>query len=513
MSTPTLPQPVRRPPAAPERPFRPAPGPLVAVVAVVAALARLPFLTTPLTPDEGGFLMVAGQWHPGRSLYGDYWVDRPPLLITLLEPVARWSHAALGLHLLGTVAVVASVLLAGRVAALLGPGRRWLPVLGAVTAAVFLLCPLFGAASEVDGEVLGVPFVLASLVAALTATRTNERRPRIGWWVVAGAAALAAVGVKQSLADGFVGAAAVLVWLVLTRRRPRAVEGLVAFGAGALGALVGLLAWAAVHGTDPGPLWDAVVGFRTQAGAVISAGAPSTYHARAVRLALAFLGSGAVVVALAALVPGRLPTPSRPPSRAPGYATAPVDSRLLLVALLCWELVAVALGGSYWLHYLVGTVPGLVVAAVVVATHRPRRLVVVGLALAWAVTTTVVHDVRTGIGGGGSATDVAVERYLTAHAGPGDTGVVAFGNPVLLQASGLASPYPELWSLPVRVRDPHLAALTAVLESPRRPTWLVVAGDSLDTWGVDSATAQQAADRHYRLRTVIGDWQVLHVRP
>jgi hypothetical protein len=123
-----------------------------------------------------------------------------------------------------------------------------------------------------------------------------------------------------------------------------------------------------------------------------------------------------------------------------------------------------------------------------------------------------VHDVRTGVGGA-SASDEAVERYLAAHARPGDTGVVAFGDPVLLQASGLASPYPQLWSLPVRVRDPHLTALTTVLRSPRRPTWLVVDGDSLATWGVDSATAQQVADRRYAQRAVIGDWHLLHLRP
>jgi hypothetical protein len=155
-----------------------------------------------------------------------------------------------------------------------------------------------------------------------------------------------------------------------------------------------------------------------------------------------------------------------------------------------------------------------VVASAVVCAHHPRRLAVVGLALTWAVGSTVVHDARTGIGGGGgSATDVAVERYLTAHARPGDTGVVAFGDPVLLQASGLTSPYPQLWSLPVRVRDPRLTELAAVLRSDRRPTWLVVAGDSLDTWGVDSTDAQRVADRYYQPRTVIGDWHLLHVRP
>ena len=32
------------------------------VLAVVSVLARLPFLLRPLSPDEGGFLMVAGHW-------------------------------------------------------------------------------------------------------------------------------------------------------------------------------------------------------------------------------------------------------------------------------------------------------------------------------------------------------------------------------------------------------------------------------------------------------------------
>jgi hypothetical protein len=487
------------------------PRQLVAVVALAAGLARLPSLSTPLTPDEGGFLMVAAQWRPGTSLYGDYWVDRPPLLITLLEPVARWSHAGVGLHLLGVVAVVASTLLAARLAALLSPGRRWAPVLGAATAAAFLVCPLFGAATEVDGELLGVPFVLASLVACLTAARDRPRASRAAWWALAGATAVAAAGVKQSLGDGFVGAATVLVWLVAGRHRSRALEGMIAFGGGALAALVWLLAWAAAHGTEPGPLWDAVVTFRAQAGAVISAAAPGTYGVRAAHLVLAFAASGAPVIMLAALLPRRR-RPHGEGTRVPPGTAGTVDGRLLLVPLLGWELVTVALGGSYWLHYLIGTVPGLVVATAVVCRHRPRRAVIVALALAWTVGGTVVHDVRTGVGGA-SASDEAVERYLAAHARPGDTGVVAFGDPVLLQASGLASPYPQLWSLPVRVRDPHLTALTTVLRSPRRPTWLVVDGDSLATWGVDSATAQQVADRRYAQRAVIGDWHLLHLRP
>lgn len=479
----------------------------VGLLATLAVLARAPFLTRPLTPDEGGFLLVAAQWHAGSSLYGDYWVDRPPVLLTLLLPVAGWSRPGLGLHLLGTVAVVAAVLLAGRLSVLLAPGHPRAGAVGAATAAVFLTAPLFGAASEVDGELLGVPFVLASLVATLTAAGSSARSGRagwpLGWWALAGVTALLAVGVKQSLADGFVGAATVGAGLLLGRRcasGARRVEGPLAFVAGAGAALVAVLAWAAAHGTDPGPLWNAVVTFREHAGSVIADNAPAAYHVRAAHLALAFLMSGAAAVALA----GALPRLRRP-------TWAGEDRRILLVAVLGWEVVAVAVGGSYWLHYLIGTVPGLVIAAAVACRARPHRPAVVGAALVWAVAVSVVLDVA-GFGRP-SGSDLAVEHYLAARVRPGDTGVVAFGDPALLESSGLSSPYPQLWSLPVRVRDPRLRRLATVLDSPDRPTWLVVSGHSLATWGVDPVpAAERATRRHYRQRAVIGDWRVLHVR-
>ena len=90
----------------------------------------------------------------------------------------------------------------------------------------------------------------------------------------------------------------------------------------------------------------------------------------------------------------------------------------------------------------------------------------------------------------------------------------AVGKPItaLLQAAHLASPYPELWSLPVRVRDPRLTDLTAVLEGSSRPTWVVVDGASLGTWGVDPSLAQPVLDREYRLAHISGDWHVYHLR-
>ena len=62
---------------------------LVAALALAAVLARLPGVARPMSNDEGGFLMVAAQWAPGSSLYGSYWVDRPPLIIGLFQLAER----------------------------------------------------------------------------------------------------------------------------------------------------------------------------------------------------------------------------------------------------------------------------------------------------------------------------------------------------------------------------------------------------------------------------------------
>jgi hypothetical protein len=65
----------------------------VPLIAAASVMMRLPGLGHALRPDEAGFLAVAQQWHAGgTSLYGSYWVDRPPLLISIfgVAHVARW---------------------------------------------------------------------------------------------------------------------------------------------------------------------------------------------------------------------------------------------------------------------------------------------------------------------------------------------------------------------------------------------------------------------------------------
>ena len=62
-------------------------------------------------PDEAGFLLVGQQWQPGgTSLYGSYWVDRPPLLVTIFR-VASDLGGAVPLRLMGCLATVLIVVL------------------------------------------------------------------------------------------------------------------------------------------------------------------------------------------------------------------------------------------------------------------------------------------------------------------------------------------------------------------------------------------------------------------
>ncbi len=168
-------------------------------------MVRLPFVAQPLSSDESGFMVVASQRDPGTSLDGNYWVDRPPLLLDFFS-LADHLGGTIALRLLGVGLVALSVVLAGRIGTFAvprGQASLWTPVLTAGTAAVFLVNPLFGA-MEVNGELIAVALVLISterLLHALTATT-----PRSATWslVTAGTAAAAAVLVKQNEIDAMI---------------------------------------------------------------------------------------------------------------------------------------------------------------------------------------------------------------------------------------------------------------------------------------------------------------------
>ena len=94
----------------------------VCLLAAVAGLCWLPYAGRRLSPDEGGLLLLASQWSPGSSLYGDYFVDRPPGLIALAA-VADAAGGGWAFRALGILAVVSTVLLSGLLGRIAAPDR------------------------------------------------------------------------------------------------------------------------------------------------------------------------------------------------------------------------------------------------------------------------------------------------------------------------------------------------------------------------------------------------------
>lgn len=468
-------------------PFRLTARPTLVVTALglVAVLAWLPVLWLSPTADESGYLMIASQWHEGSSLYGDYWVDRPPLLIMFFA-LAEAGGGLAALRLLGMVAVFLSVILAGRIGRLLAPADPRAPIIAAGTATVFVANPLFGRGA-VNGELLALPLVLVGLTALLQAHVWAEHRRTTVLWATAGAAAGAAALVKQNFIDVILLAVLMLAVPAAGVRRARAAA---AFVSGAATVVVLVLVFAASRGTDPIGLWEAVVRFRLDAGRVIDTAASGATRLRAARLVLVLIASGALPL----LILG-----GRRLLRA--GATGTLDLRLVAAVLVAWECVSVAAGGSYWLHYLLGLVPGLVVVTTLAtaSSHaspaswekwRPRILGYAAAVSVGALVWVAVFPVPTREG---------VSDYLLAHRHSGDTAVVAFGKPDILYGARMSSPYPLLWSLPVRVRDPQLRQFTRALASRDRPTWLITGRAGLSGWGLHpSQRLLNTFQRHYR---------------
>lgn len=495
-------------------------GPLLA--AVVAVAAWLPFLGRPLSPDESGFLLLAQHWHHGSSLYGDYWVDRPPLLLWLfslaghLGPthVTSVGVIAPGVKIMGAAASGAAVLLTGVLARQVAPRSRWSRTAAVVLAAALLSSPLLGM-PETNGEVLAVPFVLLGTVGVVAALRRPWGRTAALLTAGAGASAMAGALVKQNVVDVFVFAAVAAV--VLRHRVDRLRARMVGFAAGAAVVLGLALAGAWAQGTTVAGLWDAIVVFRLEASDVIGTSASEATSQRMTRTVLAFFTSGAGVVLAVTLVVATAAVLDRllhdRRSDAPGVGDPPSFASPA-AALVAWELCAAVLGGSYWLHYLTGVVPGLVtVLALTGRSARPRTRArrAATLAVAYTLVAGVAVWAPHATAAASVSSDAQVITYLREHATPEDGVVIGFGHPDIVAGSGLSSPYEQLWSLPVRVRDPDLAQLQRVLAGPAAPRWVVVAGDSLETWGLDpagTANAQRYLQRHYREDETYGDWHI-----
>ncbi len=467
----------------------------VLVAAAVAALLRLPYAGAPMSSDEGGFLVVGGQWDPGPSLYGHYWVDRPPLLIEIFR-VADHLGGLVALRLIGSVGVAVTVLAVGMALRALAGSRAatW----GALVAAALLVSPMAGAIA-VNGELLAAPFAALGVWAAAEAVRTRPGRLALTWAVGAGAATVGAIMVKQNMLDPAV--FAIALGLVGWRKqqvsasRLRRLAVAYAGGGGLVAAVV--LGMSALRGSSPVAVFYAMYPFRWDALSAVQQAALTDRLQRLVQLGGQELLTLAPVLLAGLLTVAVLRRHDYSAERAGVVAT---------LAMAAYAVMSVAAGGSYWSHYLVElAVPAALAGGLLVEASVTRGRVVVALvlgssAIAWTL------GLSQGVSTGGSDVGAAIAASSRAS----DTVVSVFGEPEVVRGSGLSSPYPYLWSLPTRTLDPGFPALARLLSGPDAPTWFVTRSTGT------LATLQQhdagtALELHYRhLVDVCGRGIYLH---
>lgn len=466
---------------------------LVLVLATV--VLRLPFLFAPLTIDEGGYAYVAARWLDPTgvgSMYGDQWVDRPPLLLAMYA-VADLLGGAVALRVMGIVAACIVVVTSARAAAVVAgqTALRWTGVVSVVLTSSVVL-----QGQTVNAELPAIALTSTAAWLTVRAVTSTAQRHALVLAVGAGVSAASAVLVKQSFVDGFafgVGLLACLVVLGGESLRRRAGVVLAGALAGTTIAAAFLALWAITMGPGLTELFDALYGFRIDARTVLDSTPSSRVDERAALLLaigvltgfvtlLAFVGVGLVRVVF-----GRSVDEPRSDRQVVLRSVAAGT-----FAMGAWGLVAVMLGGNWWTHYLLQLIPALALGAgimVSVGQRRTRsrltphirlwaRVVLVTTAVTW----TAVASAST-IGGSQTRAQL-VGDWLATASQEHDTAYVAWGHANVLERSGMRSPYPMVWSLPVRVRDPQLTQLRIVLGGPDAPTWFVK-WSSINSWKID----------------------------
>jgi 4-amino-4-deoxy-L-arabinose transferase-like glycosyltransferase len=446
----------------------------IAVAAAAAFLLRLPGLTRPIRADEAGFLLVARSWDPGpASVYGPYFVDRPPLLIATYG----WADDVGGplfIRLVGALACVLLVVTAANVARLVATesAARWTAVaVAAITSNIAIN------AVAVKGELLALPLLMGSLWLALLAVRDRSWLHAIGGGLLAGLA----LGFKQNLVGGMVFTAVLFVASALAGRVSRTDFARLSLtaAAGALIPLLCTLLWARAAGVDLDALWYAVYGFRFDATGVLASGSSEPETVRAALLVVSALGAGMLLVIGGFVVH----------IRGEWEDDAPLTAAV--AAMLVIDVAGLVFGGSFWRDYLFPLLPATALCAALLARRRSKRGVAMRSVISVAAVSTVVL-----LAGWAGYQALGLQEFDEVDTGEAlhdvaepDDALVVFGGRADLQiSSGMPSPYEHLWSLPMRTLDPDFTDLETLLTGPDAPTW-VVEWLPFTTWDEDAGGA------------------------
>ena len=460
----------------------------IALGVAVAVLLRAPWLDAALGRDEGGVALIARAAHgSGPFPYGSYFLDRPPLLVGLYKLVGAGPGGirALGLTAAALLVVVSTLLavrLAGRAAA------PWAAVITAVLASSFALKSVFTPA-----ELLAVVPSCASVLLLITALERPSRR----FWLLGGAGALAvtALLVKQSFGDALAaGSVALVAGKLLGEAWRETLKRAAAYGAGAGAVVVALVVWAWLDHTSAGSVWYAMFGFRLDAVAPLAGSGIGT---RLARLGTPALSSGLAVAGAFAVF---------------GIARLRGGSlvRLVLVTWVLAALAGVALGGSYWPHYLIALVAAAAAgAAAVFARYRwvgALAICTIVLPVAW----NAANVARSDGADSSQQSTLTIARYIDTRAKPHQTLYALYAKVNLLYYAGLRDPFPYNWSLMMRAAPNAQARLRHLLASGGRPTWVVEAQPTR-AFGLDrsGATKRLLAEHYRRFATVCGDQLLL----
>lgn len=449
---------------------------------LLTVLLRVPWLGTPLGNDEGGLAYIAGGAHGnGPFLYGDYFIDRPPLLLAVFRFAAETGGTATvrTIGVLAAIAVVAVTMLLARDIA----GERAARIAAGLTA--ILISSVALGSVFTPAELLAVLPSALSVLLVWRGAREGAARPGLLLFA-AGFLAVCALLVKQSFGDALLAGVACLSATVFWREVPRreATFAAGAYGGGILAAVLGVEVWEYAAAVPDGSASYALLGFRLDGLASLAGSANGLPGRFAERLLVPLLLSGFAVVLIWSAAGLR-----RVHSR-----------RVLLATMGAWGVggaLGVLGGGSYWGHYLIQLIPfAAVTASIALAGASPRHLRATGAVMIGCAVGGLVIGPLTTTDEKGSA--AAIGTALGDSARPGDTAHVLYSQADILYYGGLRDPFPYHWSLMMRAVPDAEAELRTLLTSPERPTW-IVEWEPPDSYDLDrGGETARLLDRYYR---------------